>query len=468
MKRDLEQLRMKIAALDKEILQLSKKRMLIAEEVGKIKRSSNIPVVNYVSEASVFERAEAVARDEALDPDFARKLVSTLVEESIRIQAGPQKNRAEYLYSMFEKAESLESKGRKTIRLDVGEPDITAPQELKNALRDSLYGNDHIGYVSSKGLLELREAVVSTLNERYGIDLEANQVLITPGGKFAIFSAILALISQQDRALIPEPTWPVYGNIVRLVGGREDVLHTHLEDRWSICSDKLFNMLQLHPKLMILCSPNNPSGKVFGEKELTEIVEAASKHGTYMLTDEVYESYSPTPIKSILQLADSNFIYVNTFSKRYGMTGWRIGYAISDKETIDRMQLVLQLSITCVPEFIQKAAIVALRMEQKTYDEYAKKMQNRIDIACRELDKQPVKYVRPEGGMYVYPRVEIKGFNSEVFAHKLLDDTGVAVTPGEAFGDYPEHLRISLGTNIEEIREGIRIMGGSLQEWPKK
>jgi aspartate aminotransferase len=227
-------------------------------------------------------------------------------------------------------------------------------------------------------------------------------------------------------------------------------------------------MLQLHPKLMILCSPNNPSGKVFGEKELTEIVEAASKHGTYMLTDEVYESYSPTPIKSILQLADSNFIYVNTFSKRYGMTGWRIGYAISDKETIDRMQSVLQLSITCVPEFIQKAAIVALRMEQKTYDEYAKKMQNRIDIACRELDKQRVKYVRPEGGMYVYPRVEIKGFNSEVFAHKLLDDTGVAVTPGEAFGDYPEHLRISLGTNIEEIREGIRIMGGSLQEWPKK
>jgi aspartate aminotransferase len=461
MKRDLEQLRMKIAALDKEILQLSKKRMLVADEVGKIKRSSNIPVVNYVSEASVFKRAEAVARDEALDLDFAHKLVSTLVEESIRVQTGPQKNRAEYLYSMFEKAESLESKGRKTIRLDVGEPDITAPQELKNALRDSLYGNDHIGYVSSKGLLELREAVVS-------IDLEADQVLITPGGKFAIFSAILAMISQQDRALIPEPTWPVYGNIVRLVGGREDVLHTRLEDSWSICSDKLFNMLQVHPKLMILCSPNNPSGKVFGEKELTEIVEAARKSGTYMLTDEVYESYSSTPIKSILQLADSKFIYVNTFSKRYGMTGWRIGYAISDKETINRMQSVLQLSITCVPEFIQKAAMVALRMEQKTYDEYAKKMQNRIDIACRELDKQPVKYVRPEGGMYVYPRVEIKGFNSEVFAHKLLDDTGVAVTPGEAFGDYPEHLRISLGTNIEEIREGIRIMGGSLQEWPKK
>jgi aspartate aminotransferase len=148
-----------------------------------------------------------VARDEALDLDFARKLVSTLVEESVRIQTGPQKNRAEYLYAMFEKAVNLESKGRKTIRLDVGEPDITAPQELKNALGDSLYGNDHIGYVSSKGLLELREAVVSTLNERYGIDLEANQVLITPGGKFAIFSAILAMVSQHDRALIPEPTW---------------------------------------------------------------------------------------------------------------------------------------------------------------------------------------------------------------------------------------------------------------------
>ena len=468
MKRDLEQLRKEIAALDKEILQLSKKRMLIADEVGKIKRSDNIPLVNYVSEASVLKRAEAVAGDETLDLNFARRLVSTLVEESVRIQTGPQKNRAEYLYSMFEKAESLENRGKKLIRLDVGEPDITAPQELKNALRDSLYGNNHIGYVSSKGLLELREAVVNTLNERYDIDLGADQVLITPGGKFAIFSAILAMISQQDRALIPEPTWPVYGNIVRLAGGREDVLHTRLEESWSICSDKLFDMLQVHPKLLILCSPNNPSGKVFGEKELTEIVEAAGKSGTHILTDEVYESYSPTPIKSILELVDSNFIYVNTFSKRYGMTGWRIGYAISDKETINRMQSVLQLSITCVPEFIQKAAMVALKMEQKTYDEYAKKMQNRIDIACKELDKQPVKYVRPEGGMYVYPRAEIKGFDSEVFAHKLLDETGVAMTPGEAFGDYPEHLRISLGTDIEEIREGIRIMGGSLQEWSRK
>jgi aspartate/methionine/tyrosine aminotransferase len=96
------------------------------------------------------------------------------------------------------------------------------------------------------------------------------------------------------------------------------------------------------------------------------------------------------------------------------------------------------------------------------------KMQNRIDIACKELDKHSVKYVRPEGGMYVYPRVEIKGFDSEIFAHRLLDEKGVAMTPGEAFGNYPEHLRISLGTDIEEIREGIRIMGGSLQEWSKK
>jgi aspartate aminotransferase len=248
------------------------------------------------------------------------------------------------------------------------------------------------------------------LNGRYGTDLKANQVLITPGGKFAVFSAILSMISQEDRAVIPEPTWPVYGNVVQLAGGRQDILHTRFENGWDIDMGKLIEMLQVHPKLLVLCSPNNPSGKVFDGKMLREIVEATRKVGGYVLSDEVYESYASVPTDSILQVADSNFIYVNTFSKRYGMTGWRIGYAVSDSEIISQMQSVLQLSVTCVPEFIQYAALSALTMEQEVYNKYAREMQRRVNLACNELDKLPVKYIRPEGGMYVYPKFSHFGF----------------------------------------------------------
>lgn len=364
MRRELQELREEIAGVDREILRLVKKRMVASRKIGELKRKEKLEVIDYKAEASVLERTERTARDEDLNPDLARRLISALVQESVSIQSQPPKNRAQYLYSMFEKAEVLKNQGRKLIRLDVGEPDLTAPREVKDALRESLYSNEHIGYVSSKGLLELRETIAGKLNNRYGVDLKTNQVLVTPGGKFAVFAAILAMVSQGDRAVIPEPTWPVYGNVVRLAGGREDILHTRFEDGWDLDLWKLLEMLQVHPSLLVLCTPNNPSGKVFGEKILREIVEAAEKAKCYVLTDEVYESYASVSISSVLEVADSSFIYVNTFSKRHGMTGWRIGYAVSDSETINRMQNILQLSITCVPEFIQKAALAALTMEQ--------------------------------------------------------------------------------------------------------
>ncbi len=465
---ELEGFREEIAAVDREMLKLLKKRITLSRKIGDLKQRDSLEIVDYNAESSVLERAERISREEGLDLDLAHRLVSAFVRESVRIQSQRPKDRAEYLYSIFEKAETLKNKGQKLIRLDVGEPDLKVPQQVKDTLCMSLYKKKHIGYVSSRGLLGLRQAIANMLNSRYGTDLKESQVLITPGGKFAVFSAILSMISQEDRAIIPEPTWPVYGNVVRLAGGRQDILHTVFDNGWDMDMGKLMEMLQVHPKLLILCSPNNPTGKVFDEKMLREIVEATRKAGGYVLADEVYESYASIPTDSILQVADSNFIYVNTFSKRYGMTGWRIGYTVSDSDIVSRIQSILQLSVTCVPEFIQYSALSALTMKQEVYDEYAREMQKRVNLACNELDKLPVKYFQPDGGMYVYPRVIKDDFDSKIFAHRLLEDKGIAITPGEAFGDYPEHFRIALGTCKEDIREGIRGIGESLQSWLKK
>ena len=456
MERELQRCREEIACVDDEIFQLIKKRFAISFRIGELKRNKKLEIINYTTEAFVLKRAEEIAKNEGLNKDLVYRIISNLIQESINIQRRYEKKHDEYLYSIFEKVEALKAQGTKLIRFDVGEPDLPAPLMVKEALCNSLYNTNHIGYVSSKGLPELRKAIASALNDRYNTDLNADQVLITPGGKFAIFSAIFAMVSQSDRVLIPEPTWPVYGNVTQLAGGREDILHTFLEKDWDIDFNKLLEMLQVHPKLLVLCTPNNPSGKIFSENSLKEIVEAASKVGCYTLSDEVYESYSSVPTKSILQVANSHFIYVNTLSKRYGMTGWRIGYAVSDRKTIDRMQSILQLSITCVPEFIQKAALSALTMEQGVFNEYANEMRERLNLVCNRLKKLPVKYFRPRGGMYVFPKVTMNGFDSVTFANKLLENRRIAVTPGNAFGNYPEHFRISLGTNKEEIKEGIK------------
>jgi len=462
---ELERYRKEIAEIDSQILRLVKARSQRVERIGEIKRRRNLPAANLRVEVEVIDRSLKLAREIGLDEALATRLINVLIAEAIKIQGGVPKSRAAFLYDVIEKAKELEARGEKVIRLEVGEPDLSSPIELKDALRDALYGSSFVGYASSRGLKELREAIADDLNQTYGVDIDGEQVLITHGGKFAIFSAILSMISPGDHAVIPEPTWPVYGNCVHLANGRADMVHTRFGDSWDIDIGEVEEAFGVKPKLFILCSPNNPTGKVFSEKLLRELVQLAEREGTYLLADEVYCAYSAAPFKSVLQVADSNFIYVNSFSKRYGMTGWRIGYAVSDVKTINRMQSLLQISVTCVPEFIQRAALKALRMSQDPFNSFADDMRRRIEAACRELDRLPLSYIRPNGGMYVFPKAEIENFNSYDFAHRLLEEEKVAVSPGEAFGDYPEHFRISLGTSMADIQSGIRRIGKEIERW---
>jgi aspartate aminotransferase len=467
MNKELESLRKEIAEIDVKIIELAHRRLMIAKKIGEVKKRSGLAIFNPEVEAEVISRAETASKRLGLNPKFAKRLTSLLIDEAVKLQMGPYRERASYLYSIFEKAMAMEAHGEKIVRLDVGEPDLNSPEPAIEAIYNSLNSNRHVGYSSSKGIRTLREAICNKLNERYGADLDSEQVLITPGGKFAIFAAIIALLSQGDRAIIPTPTWPVYGSVVQLVGGREDSLNTRFEEHWELDLCRLAELFRLDPKLLILCTPNNPTGKVFSSKTLREITNMAEATGTHILVDEVYEAYTYTSFKSILQVASSNFIYVNTFSKRYGMTGWRIGYAVSDKETIEKMQKIVQLSVTCVPEFIQKAALAALSIDQEPYEKFAINMKARVELACKELNALPLECHRPDGGMYLFPRARIDGFDSDVFAARLLDEEKVAITPGMAFGDYPEHFRISLGTGEEEIKKGITGIGRVLDRWIK-
>ncbi len=468
MSEKLEKIRQVIREIDNQILQLAENRLELVKKIGEIKKKHQLHITNLNVEAMVIDNALNQAKAIGLNENFSKTLINLLIAESVKTQEGTSKNRADFLYDILEKVKELEAKGEKVIRLDVGEPDLASPIQIKDALKDNLYGREVIGYSSSKGLEVLREAIANDLNQKYDADIVKDQVLITPGGKFAIFAAIFAKVSFGDRVIIPQPTWPVYENCTKLINGRVNTIHTTFKEKWRINLQKIHDAFQVNPKLLILCSPNNPTGKIIPQKDLAEIVQLAEEKNVYVVSDEVYQAYSFKPHKSILQLANSNFIYVNSFSKKFGMTGWRVGYAVSDTETISRMQKIIQISVTCVPEFIQKAAYKALTMEQKGFQDYAKKMQERVQIACEEIKGLPFSCIEPEGGMYIFPKANIEGFKSRDFADKLLERKRVSITPGDAFGEYSEHFRISLGKNKDQIREGIKRIGKEIERWPKR
>jgi aspartate aminotransferase len=461
----LDDLRRRIREVDGQILKLARDRLELSERIGEEKRRRGFPLINLKVEGKVIDHAQSLAREIGLDEGLSKKLVNTLIAESVKTQKGTPKNRASFLYDTLEKVKELEAKGEKVIRLDVGEPDLASPVEVKDALRDDLYGRSFIGYSSSKGLEELREAIAEDLNGEYGSDITKDQVLLTPGGKFAIFSAIFSKVNFGDRVVIPQPNWPVYENCTRLANGRVDVIHTSFDEEWKIDLQKIEEAFNVNPALLVLCSPNNPTGKIIPEKELKEILHLAARENVYILSDEVYAPYSFKPFKSIMQLANSKVIYVNSFSKRFGMTGWRVGYAVSDVETISRMQKIIQISVTCIPEFVQKAALKALTMKQDAFKAFVLEMRERVKIACEELNVSPLRYLKPDGGMYIYPKATVEGFQSRTFARRLLDEKRVSVAPGEAFGEYPEHFRVSLGINRVDLKKGIKMIGEMAERW---
>lgn len=467
MRDELIDLRVKIKDIDSQILRLIRDRLEFSRKIGEIKRKNDYPIIDLKVEAKVVERALNQARDFGLDEEFSRRLVNNLIIEAVRTQGVIIEDRARHLYSVLERVKELESEGVKVIRLDVGEPDLAAPGKVKDALRDNLYRKKYVGYTSSKGLEELREGIANELNAKYGTDITKENVLVTTGGKLSIFTAILSKIASGDRVVIPHPAWPVYENCTRLVNGRVDLIRTCVEEEWAIDIERVEEAFKVRPKLFILCNPNNPTGKIIPDNDLNEVLQIAERNKVCVLTDEVYSSYSYKPFKSVLQLTDSNYIYVNSFSKRFGLTGWRVGYAVADVETISRMHRIIQISVTCVPEFIQRGALEALTINQIEYRAFAARMKERVNIACEELDKLPLHYLKPDGGMYIFPKTIFDGFQSRHFAHRLLNEKGVSIVPGEAFGEYPEHFRISLGRDVKDIRAGLKIMGQMIEKWPR-
>jgi len=300
-------------------------------------------------------------------------------------------------------------------------------------------------YGSSYGEKALREKLASI----HGVSVD--NVVLTPGSKWGVFATMYLLLKGGGNVVVPTPYWTAYDLTAKTLGAKTRLLKSELDDKWRIDVEKLESLIDENTRMIILNNPNNPTSNVIDAKVLDGIVQVANEKKIPILSDEVYADISFVKTKSILDY-DGNHILVTGFSKMFTMTGWRIGYLVANKELVDEIAKLNQITFTNVPVFIQEATLKALEMHDQLTKGIKREYQERANIASEILSKAHLEFTKPDAPFYVFPRR--RGLDSERFALDLLDK-GVAVAPGTSFGDYREHFRISLTVPRSEIETGL-------------
>jgi aspartate aminotransferase len=372
--------------------------------------------------------------------------------------------------ALADRVRSLQASGRKIFALQTGDPDFPTPAPIVDAASRAMRtGQTH--YCNSRGLPALREALSQKLLRANGVEYNPNsEILVTCGGVHAYYCALMAILNSGDEVMVPDPSWMTHVNLVGLVGGRAVRVPTTAEDNFLPTLSSWERMLSPRTVALVVNSPGNPTGAVASRKYLEELSEFAAYHDLYVISDEVYESIlydgrEHTCFASLPQ-AKERCLLVNSFSKTYAMTGWRIGYLAAPEHVILQALKASQYSITNVAPFAQEGAIAALTDPAVTSTvrgmttEYARRKDGVMQI-WRE-SPGPIKLFVPQGAFYMF--IDVRGLNrpSSEIAEALLTETGVALVPGSVYGKCGEgFLRMTLAAADETIAAGFR----SLLSW---
>lgn len=365
----------------------------------------------------------------------------------------------ETAFEVLLRARELEAKGRSVIHLEIGEPDFATPRHVIEAAKDALdAGWTHYG--PTQGYPELREAIAEHVASTRGVPVEASQVCVVPGGKPIIFYSILALIEPGDEVVYPDPGFPIYESMIRFAGGIP-VPMPLLEDR-GFCFDlNLFReKLRSKTKMVILNSPQNPTGGVIPEGDLREIAALVAERDVVVLSDEIYSRiYYGKPPVSIARFPGmfDKTIILDGFSKTYAMTGWRIGYGVMPNWLVDPVNRLMVNSNSCTASFTQRAALAALKGPQDDVIAMVAEFRRRRDAVCAGLNSIPgIRCQIPEGAFYAFPNIKATGMKSKEIADRLLTEAGVATLSGSSFGTYGEgYLRLSYANSFENLLEAV-------------
>ena len=459
---ELQDLRDEVAENTLDIVKLVAVRMDLARKIGQVKTRESLPIDNERVEDALLEDVLAECGRLGLDKQVGAKILSTLLAESKKVQRAQGASQPKQLITpmvMMAKAKEVEKGGRKLVRLDVGEPDFRPPKAVLDAVSKALYEYKTY-YTVGRGIPELLGALKSYLAKRYGYkDAQENQLIVTPGGRFAVYSALATVASEGDSVVVIEPNWPAYKEGLDYIGAKTITVKTSFEEGWEPSPERVKEAVRPNTKAIVLSYPSNPTGKIMSKAAFKEIVGYADDRGLAVISDEIYNDYAYKPCPTILDDLPKRYILTSSFSKGWSMTGFRVGWSFAPPETSARMLKVLGLMITCVPEFIQLGAAAALGCEAEVARN-SMAMKERIDSTYEELRKvEALEVHKPEGAIYAFPQAKDPGFDSSAFAMELLEKKGVTISPGTGFGDYPRCFRISLGQPQAVLTEGVRKIG---------
>jgi aspartate aminotransferase len=403
-------------------------------------------------------------RHRADDADFA---VMTKGRE-LRLASRMARLGTETAFEVLVKAKALQAQGRDIVHLEIGEPDFDTPRNIIDAAVDALHkGFTHYG--PSAGLMELREVIAQHVSETRRVNVAPDEVVVVPGGKPIIFFSILALAEQGDEVIYPNPGFPIYESMINYVGAKAVPIRLREELDFRLDIDELAALINDRTKLIILNSPQNPTGGVLEKIDIDRIAQSIGDRNIMVLSDEIYsrlifegEHHS---IMSIDGMKDRT-ILLDGFSKTYAMTGWRMGYGVMRPDLATHISRLMTNSSSCTASFSQIAGIEALRGPQKSVDAMRAEFKKRRDVMVAGLNKIKGFSCRlPHGAFYVFPNIRATGWPSKKLADALLDDAGVAALSGTAFGEFGEgYLRFSVANSIENIEKAL----DCVDAWVKK
>jgi aspartate aminotransferase len=428
--------------------------MQISRQIGKIKNELNMEVADEKVEQDIRKSILKLSEQIGMDTKFCGRLLNTLLTESVRLQQtqnSPELPLQTHL-GIFMKAKQLEAAGKKIIHMEVGEPDYPPPRSVKRALITA-YDNGQYHYTETKGIPKLCQAIA----KKIGNSITEDQVIVTLGGRFAVFSAFASLLKPGDEVISIEPAWPAYRECADFVGAKTNILKTTLEQRWNPDIKNLQDMINGTTKMIVINYPNNPTGKILEEKTLEKIVSLARDNDLFLLSDEVYSDYVFHNFKSIVEYNYEKSIMVSSFSKGHAMTGFRVGYGIANKDIIAKMVKFQATALTCVAEPMQYSALAALEANSNSIQN-KRIMKRRLDLVSNRLHNMSFTFVEPDGAMYIYPKLK-KGIDGDISLVEKLLDLGVALAPGSGFGEsYREFIRISACQPAYLLEKGLDVL----------
>ena len=452
---DIDQLRKEMETVTLEMIELLQVRTEIAKKIGMVKKNIGKDITDEARENDIRRKVIQRCGKIGLDERIAARFLNFLLNESVKAQSDDKDTHME----IFLKAKSLEAQGRKIIHMEVGEPDFLPPDIVRKALEE-VYDKGFLKYGPAKGMPELREALAKHVSENFNAELSSDNVMVSPGARFSIFTAISALLSPGDEMIVIEPTWPAYRDCALNAGVKVRTIRTTLEGGWTPSLEQIRDTINSNTKMIILNYPNNPTGKVLDEKLQKDIIKLAETNDLYVLSDEIYSQYARTDSKSILNYNYKKGIMTGSFSKSHAMTGFRIGYAVADAEVIEEMAKLQSLCLTNVSEPIQYIAMKALKADTSKNTII---IQDRLELLAEKARSMGLDFVVPDGSMYLFARVNKDGFDGSEFANIALEN-GVAVAPGEAFGNYRNFVRISACQDRQTLIDGMNILESMLVE----